>query len=486
MHRDPPAVVNEGAELRLTVIIPVYNALPYLREMLDSLAAQDLDASSFDVIAVDDGSTDGSGELLDEYRRQHQNVAVIHQANSGWPGGPRNAGLRASTAKWVFFADADDILAPGALRRIVAFAEEHDSDIVIPKLTPLGRRAFPTSVYEKTAVDANLVDVFDTLFSQKLYRRSMLVDGDISFPEGKVRLEDGIFNAHAYLHARRISILSDGDYYFLRARDDGQQLSREELDPSTYTSSVSDICRIVREHLGHSATGDQIIADLYRRKCLHIYHPGRLATYDEATQAAWVAAHQSFVWQFISDAMEGSLASPFRERSHFVRRGDRTGLLALAEAEDKPTMTATLRGLRWGSDGVEVEIVASIAGRLGLARQLVGEILKRDGDGGSAFPLVRRLEERPEYGQATEYHGVLPERSIGALIPGTYDVHLTSISGGERFSARLRWDPRVQVPSTRTGFRMYGTKRGQVSIQKSEMSLRQALGRVVDTFRFRR
>lgn len=479
-------MVTDQSPLKLSVIIPVYNAQPYLREMLDSLAAQDLDLSAFDVIAVDDGSTDGSGELLNQYAEQHSNVTVIHQANSGWPGGPRNVGLRASTANRVFFADADDILAPGALRRMLAFAEQHDSDIVIPKLTPLGRRAFPTSVYEKTVVDANLVDVFDTLFSQKLYRRSMLLDNDIWFPEGKVRLEDGIFNSRAYLVARRISILSDGDYYFLRARDDGQQLSREELDPSTYTSSVSDICRTVREHLGHSATGDQVITDLYRRKCLHIYHPGRLATYDAATQAAWVAAHQSFAWQFVSDAMEASLASPFRERSHFVRRGDRAALLALAEVEGKPVMTATLKGLHWGSDGVEVEIAASIAGRLGLARQGVCEILRRDGEGGSAFPVVRRLEERPDYGQAAEYSGVLPERSMEALIAGTYDVVLTSVSGGERFSARLRWDERVQPPAARTGFRIYPTKRGQVSVQKSEMSLRQALGRVVDTFRFRR
>ena len=473
-------------ESSLSVIVPVYNAMPYLREMLDSLAAQDLDPSTFDIVTVDDGSTDGSSALLDEFRSRHENVRVIHQDNSGWPGGPRNVGLRASTAKWVFFADADDLLAPRALRRIVDFAEEHDPDIVIPRLTPLGRRAFPTAIYEKTRVDADLVDVFDTLFSQKLYRRGMLLDNDIWFPEGKVRLEDGIFNAHAYAHAKRISILSGDDYYFLRAREDKQQLSRETLDPTTYTSSVSEICRIVRDHLGHSATADQIIADVYRRKCLHIYNPGRLATYDDATQDAWLAAHHAFAWEFISDATDRRLASPFRERSHFVRRGDRAGLLAFGEVEANPAITASLNGVRWADDDVEVEMEASIAGRLGLPRQLVCEIRRRDGEGGSAFPVLRRAPEAPEDGQSAQYHGAFPARSINALLPGTYDAHLTSLSGGERFSARLRWDERVQVPSTRTGFRIYATKHGHVSMQKSELTLRRALGRVMDTFRLRR
>ena len=480
-------MVTESTDPKLSVIIPVYNALPYLREMLDSLAAQDLDPSAFDVIAVDDGSTDGSSDVLDEYARQHQNARVIHQEHSGWPGRPRNVGLRASAAEWVFFADADDLLAPGALRRLVSFAEEHDSDIVIPKLTPLGGRAFPTAVYEKTLVDANLVEVFDSLFCLKLYRRSMLLDNAILFPEGKVRLEDGIFTAHAYVHAKRISILGgDEDYYFLRAREDGQQLSREALDPATYTSSVSDICRIVQDHLGYTPTGDQVIADLYRRTCLHIYHPGRLAKYDEATQAAWVAAHQSFAWQFISDAMERRLASPFRERSYFVRRGDRTGLLALAGVEGKPAMKAALMGVRWDSGGLEVDNEASIAGRLGLPRQLVCEVQSRDGEGGSAFPVVRRVEEAPDYGQSARYVGEFPERSISALIPGTYDVYLASFSGGERFSERLRCGDRLPFPPARTGFRIYATKHGNVSVQKTELALRQALGRVVDTFRLRR
>lgn len=337
---DHAVIATRRREPKVSVVVPVYNAMPYLRELLDSLAAQDLGSGSFNVIAVDDGSTDGSAELLEAYRRIHTNLEVIHQEHSGWPGRPRNVGIRASTTPYLFFADADDVVAPEALRRLVDFAEQHNSDIVIPKLTPLGGRRFPTSVYEKTLIDADLLTAFGTLFSPKLHRRRMLVDHGISFPEGKVYVEDGIFNAHAYMHATRVSIVADYDYYYVRAREDGRNISRRKREPVAYTSSVAHISRIVREHLGDSATADQIVLDLYCRKCLEVYHPRRFAKCDEAVQDVWMAQHKVFVDEFVSEAMEQQLESPFRERSYFVRRADKAGLLALKAKRAAPKSAA--------------------------------------------------------------------------------------------------------------------------------------------------
>ncbi len=72
----------------VSVVIPVYNTRPYLAECLDSVLTQDLSPDELEVVAVDDGSTDGSGELLDAYAERHRNLRVIHQDNSGWPGRP--------------------------------------------------------------------------------------------------------------------------------------------------------------------------------------------------------------------------------------------------------------------------------------------------------------------------------------------------------------------------------------------------------------
>ena len=157
--------------MKVSVVVPVYNALPYLRELLDSLAAQDFSADAFDIIAVDDGSTDASGEVLREYASRLPNLKALHQQNSGAPGAPRNTGLAASDGEYIFFADADDVVAPSCLRELHGFAQQHRSDIVIPKLTPMEGRGIPTKVYEKTVVDADLVTAFGTLFPQKLYRQ---------------------------------------------------------------------------------------------------------------------------------------------------------------------------------------------------------------------------------------------------------------------------------------------------------------------------
>src|SRR3712207_5266398 len=120
---------HDGGQILVSVVIPVYNTRPYLAECLDSVLTQDLPRSDFEVVAVDDGSTDGSAELLDSYCGRYRNLRVIHQENSGWPGRPRNVGRDASRGSYVFFADSDDCLGPEALRRMCDFAVRHGSDV---------------------------------------------------------------------------------------------------------------------------------------------------------------------------------------------------------------------------------------------------------------------------------------------------------------------------------------------------------------------
>ena len=477
-------------EPRVSVVVPVYNAMPYLRELLDSLVAQDLAATSFNVIVVDDASTDGSSELLEEYVRRQHNLDVIHRTNRESPGSARNLGLQRSTGTYVFFADADDVVGRECLRRLVNFAEAHDSDVVIPRMVPLGGRGFPRSVYDRTLIDADLPTAFKTLFPQKLYRRRMLSDHDVTFGEGW--MEDGIFNARAYVHAKRISIVSDYDYYFLRGRPDGLNLSKRTRDPMEYTASLMEICRIVREDVRDPAAADEIVLDLYSRKCLHLYEPRRFARYDEGTQRRWMSAHKIFVDHFVTETMERRLESPLRERSYFVRREDWLGMRAAGEQAADPRMDGTIAGARWSEGGVEILVNAAIQGRLQLPRQLICEVRGRDGDGASAFPLVREEAEAPPYGKAARYKGVFPPASIAALMDGMYDVHLVSISAGERFSSRLAWGQHAPEPSRRAGFRIYATKGGHAVVEKRaqgapvDVALRKAFGRVATALRLRR
>ena len=88
----------------VSVIIPVYNVQPYLREALDSVIHQTY--SNLEIIIIDDGSTDGSGRICDEYAEQDQRIKVIHQENKGLSS-TRNAGLDRMTGEIVAFLDSD-------------------------------------------------------------------------------------------------------------------------------------------------------------------------------------------------------------------------------------------------------------------------------------------------------------------------------------------------------------------------------------------
>ena len=93
----------------LSFIVPVYNTEMYLRECLDSLLTQDIPYDDYEIICVNDGSTDGSLQILREYERNCSNVTVIDQANSG-VSTARNAGLDIARGQYIWFIDSDDVV----------------------------------------------------------------------------------------------------------------------------------------------------------------------------------------------------------------------------------------------------------------------------------------------------------------------------------------------------------------------------------------
>lgn len=113
--------------MKLSVVVPVYHVRAYLAACLDSLLEQGLAASDYEILCVDDGSTDGSGEIAEDYARRHRQITVLHQANAG-VSAARNAGIRAASGEYLLFMDADDLLRPGVLGPLYRLAEENHLD----------------------------------------------------------------------------------------------------------------------------------------------------------------------------------------------------------------------------------------------------------------------------------------------------------------------------------------------------------------------
>ena len=113
-----------------SIIIPVYNVAPYLRECLDSVLAQTF--TDWEAICVDDGSTDGSGAILDEYAAKDNRFRVFHQKNAG-VSVARNNGLMLASGEWIWFVDSDDSIREGSLA-LIKHALDNNKDVDVVKI----------------------------------------------------------------------------------------------------------------------------------------------------------------------------------------------------------------------------------------------------------------------------------------------------------------------------------------------------------------
>jgi hypothetical protein len=238
----------------VSVIVPVFDCRDTVGAALDSVFAQTLPAGRVEVIAVDDGSTDGSAELLDELARVHDGLTVVHQPNSGGAGRPRNRGLELASGEYVFFLDADDRLGPEALARMTAMAERNGTEIVLGRQVGTGGRKVP-GVFGRTIERTHVLDPDCDLFPRmsmaalQLFRRSLIERAGLRFTEGLLSHEDQLFTAGAYLNATGVSVLADYDCYYWAARDDGSSSTQLGGAPTADVHAVAHrAMTLVAEH----------------------------------------------------------------------------------------------------------------------------------------------------------------------------------------------------------------------------------------------
>jgi glycosyltransferase involved in cell wall biosynthesis len=235
----------------VSVIVAVYNTMPYLTRCLTSLVNQSIGLERLEIIAVDDGSTDGSSAELDRFASEYPDVVkVIHQPNSGGPAGPSNRGLDAATGRYVFFVGADDYLGRQALDRLVAAADTYDADVVAGRMVGVNSRYAHQAIFASNQMS---VDLFDSplpyhLSNTKLFRRDLLDKHQIRYPEDMPVASDQPFTFEACLRAERISVLSDYEFYYSVRRRNARNITyaSDELARLASTVTIMDfIARLV-------------------------------------------------------------------------------------------------------------------------------------------------------------------------------------------------------------------------------------------------
>ena len=234
--------MGKTSKIQVSVIVPVYNVEKYLRGSLDSLVGQTL--RDMEIICVDDGSTDSSGAILDEYAGRDPRVKAIHQKNAG-AAAARNVGLDAAQGEYLFFSDPDDWCERKMLEDMLARIRRDRSDIVFVsnyvcsgddaeivgrqrmprKLTRLKRAFAPSECSEK------ILQLFPHVPWNKLMRTDFIRGLGIRFQD-LPRSNDAFFVEAALAAAKSVSVL-DRAYYHHLVRRPGSLVAASDRHPLT-------------------------------------------------------------------------------------------------------------------------------------------------------------------------------------------------------------------------------------------------------------
>lgn len=339
--------------LKVSVVVPVHNAGDYLDRCSPSLLGQSIGRDAYEIVYVDDGSTDGSGDRLDQLAARHPHVRVFHQENSGWPGKPRNVGVRHARGEYVQFVDQDDELTPGALENLYRLAARNGSDIVLGRV--VGTMAGPSRVFKRTVNRCTAADapLFESLTPHKMFRRAFLLDHGIEFPEGRVRLEDQLFMARAYVRAKTVSILSTPCYVWNR-REDGGNTSATATTPETYYGDLRKVVDAVKEGTDPGPVQDALLRRSYRVELLRpVSEPRVLQRTGAALDRYYTIVRRMALDCFPPGVREG-LPAISRLRATLMEEDRLDSLIELARRVQAIRPRLTVEDIHWSGGALRV------------------------------------------------------------------------------------------------------------------------------------
>jgi glycosyltransferase involved in cell wall biosynthesis len=222
---------------QISVIVPVFNAAAFLQESIGSVLAHT--SAAIEVICIDDGSTDGSADLVERLAAEDGRVRLLRLGANRGASAARNAGIALASSDYVFFLDADDEVPPGALDCLLAAARKSGCELVMGKLLwfstqaqSQGDSATLRSLPGGSGGVFRVDDVSESMFLQSvpgchccnLYSRRLLDGHGIRYAADLTFGEDQLFQAAAIVHAGRVAIVDEVVYVYHHYR--GQSLTR--------------------------------------------------------------------------------------------------------------------------------------------------------------------------------------------------------------------------------------------------------------------
>ena len=254
----------------LSIIVPVYNVDKYLKRCLDSILGQTF--LDYELICVDDGSTDSSLKILHQYSERDERVFVISKKNGGLSSA-RNSGINVATGKWILFVDSDDLLGCEGkthfdeLSQLCSEASD-DVDWVVAQTTVFYEEGYR---FKKVSGDIRYFclpekGVYDNFYIRdvpinvcawgKLYKRSVIEKNKLRFPEG-LRYEDEYWYPCYLFVSKKMKVIDVNFYSYFRRNDGimGASYEKKELAKADERLKISE--RIISFYYGYDLSGEE-------------------------------------------------------------------------------------------------------------------------------------------------------------------------------------------------------------------------------------
>ena len=215
---------------KLSFILPCYNVEYFITECLDSLLNQDIPYNEYEIICINDCSTDGTRDIILSYQARYENIILIDHTENKTAGGARNSGIDVAKGKYIWFVDPDDMIFTNCLSELLNQMESEQLDILMFNFDAVRETSKNTievkDTYQQSLVYSGLDYIEKYFFKQlskitivwqQIYRKSHIAEHEILYPEIRVG-QDGIFSWQAFFAAKRVQSI-DKRFYIHRLNE---------------------------------------------------------------------------------------------------------------------------------------------------------------------------------------------------------------------------------------------------------------------------
>ena len=336
--------------MKVTVAIPAYNAEDYIKRCLDSVVHQSLCHADYEIIVVDDCSTDNTKTILTSYQLQYPELIQIvsRTENSGGASMPRNDALALAKGEYIFFVDADDYLAEETLERMYEYGKHNNADIIIGKYVGMNGRKVPKAVFENGNIPkAEIIEnsLFYALSVLKMYKLEKIKQLDLTFLKDAIVAEDQAFSVTMLCNTNHISVLADYDCYFITKHDHGH-LSNVQLNGSLYFEIMTKIIEsIYQGSIGdleykHRLTG-KFVTRMFRHGQFRSFYKDKKITEDKKEHL--LSLYAAFLNKHVPIQADQYVTDIFSGRVKYIREND---LYKLSIAEKLRELTNDMTKLK--------------------------------------------------------------------------------------------------------------------------------------------